>query len=87
MGGLGVGAQRPLPAGRGDNRGQLVISLGHRAQLCRIGGDGRIGQACFEIGMLLLDRSKAVGKLIRHSSSSLLSRSFEDYPEDGLAES
>ena len=67
MGGLGIGAQRPLPAGCGDDRGQLVISLGHRAQLCRIGGDGRIGQACLEIGMLLLDRSKAVGKLIRHS--------------------
>ena len=58
---LGVGEQGPPAAGGGDDRVELAVARRDPAQLGGVGGDGRVGEARLEVGVLLLHGSEAGG--------------------------
>ncbi len=65
-GGVGVGEQCPLAAGEVDDRRELVVPACHRAQRSRVADDRWVGEARFEVGVLVLDGSKSTGDGIGH---------------------
>ena len=58
---LGVCCQRTAAPRRVDERVELAVAGGDPAQLGRVGGDGRVGQAGLEVGVLLLHGGEAGG--------------------------
>ena len=66
-GGLGVGEQRSLPASERDDGRELVVPASRPcAALAGSTDDGRIGEARFEVGVLVLDGGESGGDGIAH---------------------